>query len=181
MKAIRLFMKAFLMILAVMFAVMLTTAALFFSVNGREQADQERQYPADGGKRALVLYQDSRFGGTGRAVERAIAALQDEGCAVTRNHPRADSPYDAQDYDIIVLASPVYAGQVSAPLLRYAQTQDFTGKTVLILLTGFDLQQTAELNEVKQSVHGASLLYGIKVDRADERIEDAARALAACA
>lgn len=104
MKAIKLFLKAFLTILAMMFALIVAVAALFFSVNGREQADQERLYPAAvGEKRALVLDQNSRFGATGRAV--------------------------------------------------------------LILLTGFDAQQTAELNEVKQAVHGADLLYSIKVDR----------------
>ena len=155
-------------------------AGMFFTVNGKEQADQERQFPADSGeKRALVLYQDSRLGLTQKAAELACTTLQDEGFSVTANHPRADNPYDPQDYDIVVLASPVYAGQVSEPLLHFADTQDFTGKTVLVLLTGSDLEETAELAAVKGKIRGANVLSGIKVDQADQRIIDALRELIA--
>ena len=62
-------------------------AGMFFTVNGKEQADQERQFPADSGeKRALVLYQDSRLGLTQKAAELACTTLQDEGFSVTANH-----------------------------------------------------------------------------------------------
>lgn len=153
-------------------------AGMFFTVNGKEQADQEQQFPADSaGKNALVLYQGSRLGLTQKAAEFACSSLQGEGFSVTANHPRADSTYDPQEYDIVVLASPVYAGQVSEPLLRFADTQDFTGKNVLVLLTGSDLEETAELDAVKGKIRGANVLGGIKVDQADQRITDALKEL----
>lgn len=153
-------------------------AGVFFTVNGKEQADQERQFPVEiGEKRVLVLYQDSRLGLTRKAVELVCSSLQDEGFSVTANHPRADSPYDPQNYDIVVLTSPVYACQVSEPLLRFADTQDFTDINVLVLLTGSDLEETAGLDAVKGKIRGANVLSGIKVDRADRRITDALREL----
>ena len=153
-------------------------AGVFFTINGKEQADQERQFSADSGeKRALVLYQDSCLGLTQKAAELACTTLQSESFSVTANHPRADSPYAPQEYDIVVLASPVYAGQVSEPLLRFADTQDFTGKNVLVLLTGSDLEETAELDAVKGKIRGANVLGGIKVDQADQRITDALKEL----
>ena len=114
---------------------------------------------------------------TQKAVELACSALQSEGFSVTANHPRTDSPYDPQDYDVVVLASPVYAGQVSEPLLHFTDTRDFTDINVLVLLTGSDLEETAELDAVKGKIRGANVLSGIKVDQADQRITDALKKL----
>lgn len=179
MNVLKLILKLILgLMLAGIVCVFLITT-LFFSVNGKEQADQEAKFQAQNGrKNALVLYQESRFGLTKEAVDVACSALLEEGYSVTSNHPRADSPYNAQDYDIIVLASPVYAGQVSAPLLSYADRQDFSGKRVMILLTGADLEETAELNAVKETVHGASVIASMKVDQAGTPISDAIQTLA---
>ena len=178
MKAMKLILKTLFGCIFFLIACGVIIAGVFFTVNGKEQADQERQFPVEiGEKSALVLYQDSRLGLTQKAAELVCTTLQSENFSVTANHPRADSPYDPQDYDIVVLASPVYAGQVSEPLLRFADVQDFTGKTVLVLLTGSDLEETAELDAVKGKIRGANVLNGIKVDQADQRITDALKEL----
>lgn len=178
MKVIKLILKVFLgfVLLLIAFGILMVT--MFFSVNGKDQANKEQQFMVNPGeKSALVLYQESRMGLTNKAVKLVSSTLQAEGYSVTLNHPRSDSAYNVQDYDIIVLASPVYAGQVSVPLLNYAGEQDFTGKKVLVLLTGSDLAQTAELEAVEEKVSGASTLNSIKVDEADERLSDAMKKL----
>lgn len=178
MKKIKLIGKIFLGCLLLLVTAVILVMVLFFSVNGKEQANKEQYLSVDSSeKSALILYQESRMGLTKKAVEIAGSTLQNEGYSVTFNHPREDSEYNVQDYDIIVLASPVYAGQVSTPLLNYADTQDFTDKSVFVLLTGDDLKQTAELEVMKDKVTTAAALNAIKVDKADERISAAIKEL----
>ena len=94
---------------------------------------------------------------------------------MTANHPRQDSPYCVQDYDVVALLSPVYAGQIAKPLLQFAENQDFAQKKVLILLTGADPAETSELDTVKKSVHGAAVLSAAKVNQADQQVADTVR------
>lgn len=151
--------------------------ALFFSVNGKEQRNQENIVNSDREERVLILYQDSRMGNTKRVVDVAVQTFKDYGYTVVSNHPREDTAYDLEDYSVIVLASPVYAGQISEALLEYAGKQDFTGKKVLVLLTGSDLNQTAEIENIKANIHNAKEIQSIKVDKADNRVSDKVKEL----
>lgn len=171
MKVIKLLFKIFFGAIFALIACVVLVFVLFFTVNGKEQADKEIQHLVNPEQHtALILYQDSRLGLTKKAVELASTTLQLEGYSVTLNHPRSDSPYDVKDYDLVILSSPVYAGNVSTPLLNYAKMQDFAGVKVLVLLTGADLAQTAEIEAVKEKVTGAESVNSIKVDKVDERI-----------
>ena len=151
---------------------------LFAGVNQKEQANKE-QVLEGSGKRVLILYQESRMGLTKKAVNLAAKTFQEAGNQVTLNHPRKDLEYNLVDYDIIILASPVYAGQVSKPLFAYVENQDFSGKQVLVLITGSDMKTSGEIEFVSEKIKNPTILKGIKVDAADQRITEVVKQLLA--
>ena len=95
-------------------------------------------------------------------------ALQKEGYSVVANHPRHDLQYEIQDYDLVILCSPLYGGTVSQPLLDYASSHDFSGRKVVVVITGKDLSTDAEIRMVTEVVSGTDDVNGLKTDRADD-------------
>lgn len=183
MKIILKIIKIILILLASLFALMLLCLALtwglFLSVNGKEQADQETVMDGQGTGKVLILYQESRMGLTEDVVNAAAETFQTEGYSVVMNHPREDSAYAPEDYDIIVLASPVYVGEVSKPLIAYAGSHDFAGKKVMVLLTGGDVNTQTELAKVQDQLANASFVKAIKVDQTGETLNSAVEELTA--
>lgn len=174
-KIIKIILKLGLSLFVLMIICLALAWVLFFSVNGKEQSNNEKRLQAqvqEKGK-VLILYQESRMGLTKKAVNLAAETFQAEGYSVVMNHPRGDSSYKLDDYDIIVLSSPVYVGEVSKPLVTFAGTKDFTGKKVMILLTGGDLSSTAEIEKVEKQIANAKYIKAIKVNKADDSVKNA--------
>ena len=183
MKIVVKIIKILLILLASLFALMILCVALtwglFLSVNGKEQANQETKMDGQGTGKVLILYQESRMSLTEKVVNATAETFQKEGYSVVMNHPRTDSAYDPQDYDIIVLASPVYVGEVSKPLIEYAGSKDFTGKKVMVLLPGGDVNTQTELAKVEDQIANASSIKAIKVDQTGETLNNAIAELTA--
>lgn len=145
---------------------------LFFRINIVEQKNDEQTWTSDTGTRsALILYQSSRFSLTQDTVDCMGETLQEEDYDVIANHPRSDLVYEIEDYDVIVLCSPVYGGTVSQPLLDYASCHDFTGRRVIVVVTGKDLTTEAEVRMIEEAVKGADDICGYKTDQANERFK----------
>ena len=125
-------------------------------------------WESQGNRNALILYQKSRFSLTQDTVICMAEGLQKEGYSVVANHPRHDVPYEIQDFDLVVLCSPVYGGTVSRPLLDYASSHDFSGRKVVVVITGKDLSTDAEIRMVTEVVSGTDDVNGLKTDRADD-------------
>lgn len=140
---------------------------LFFRINTVEQVYEESVWESQGNRNALILYQKSRFSLTQDTVICMAETLQKVGYSVVANHPRHDLLYEIQDYDLVVLCSPVYGGTVSQPLLDYASSHDFSGRNVVVVITGKDLSTDAEIGMVMDAVKGTDDINGIKTDRAD--------------
>ena len=140
----------------------------FFRIKTVEQKSEESVWASKGTGNALILYQKSRFSLTQDTVICMAEGLQKEGYSVVANHPRHDVPYEIQDFDLVVLCSPVYGGTVSRPLLDYTSSHDFQGQKVVVVITGKDLSTDAQIGMVMEEVKGTDDINGIKTDRADD-------------
>lgn len=97
-----------------------------------------------GDNQALILYQESMSGMVKDNVDLISETLQKSGYSIVSNHPRADLDYSIQDYDVIVLVTPVYARKLAQPILDFADNQDFTGKKVFGVIVGMTEQEGQE-------------------------------------
>lgn len=62
--------------------------------------------------------------------------LVEKGWRIGHTTASAEAPADFQDYDLIVLASPIYSGKVAPPMLAYIERAgDFAGKKIAVLVT----------------------------------------------
>ena len=116
---------------------------LFFRINTVEQKSEESVWASKGTGNALILYQKSRFSLTQDTVICMAEGLQKEGYSVVANHPRHDVPYEIQDFDLVVLCSPVYGGTV-------------------VVIIGKDPSTDAQIGMVMEEVKGTDDIHGIK-------------------
>lgn len=170
-------LKVFVGIILVFILFIIAIAVLFMSINGKEQKDKETIYNGSGRGKVLIIYQESRMGLTKKAVNLASEEFQKAGYTVVTNHPRKSLSYNVQDYDVIVLSSPVYGAKTAEPLLEFEKGQDFSNKKVFVLLTGAFTDKQEQLNEVVGGVKNASVLKKIIVDKADKRISNEIKGL----
>lgn len=167
-KVVKLLCKMLVAALMLMVAGVFVMWFLFFRINTVEQVFEESVWESQGNRNALILYQKSRFSLTQNTVTYMAEALQKEGYSVVANHPRHDLQYEIQDYDLGILCSPVYGGTVSQPLLDYGSSHDFSGRKVVVVITGKDLSADAEIRMVTEVVSGTDDVNGLKTDRADD-------------
>jgi hypothetical protein len=128
-------------LLAVVVVVVATSAVGFWWLTWR--LEQETVTPLSvvnsGGTagKALVVYQP----GIGSFQERVTTAFIDElavdGWQVSTTTASREAPATLADYDLVVVAAPIYGGAAAKPLARYvARVGDFRGTSVVVLLTG---------------------------------------------
>ena len=130
-------------------------------LNETEQACVENRIGV-GDKEALILYQESMSSMVKDNVDAIADTLQKAGYSIVTNHPRADLDYAVQDYDVIVLVSPVYARKLAQPLLDFLDTQDFTGKKVYGVIVGM-IKQEGQEEKLKEHIKNADQKEVIKV------------------
>ena len=128
-----------------------------------------------GPRRALFLYQPSN-GGHNAAQAQALAGfLAGMGYAVTVNYPSPQLDYDPAEYDLLVFSSPVYIGETAKPLRDYLAGSRFTGKPVLLYVTGL-LKEQPELTALEALVPPGNQVSAIKVKSTETgRLLDFAR------
>lgn len=162
--------KLLLLVIGILFLLMIIGAVLmgvlFIGNVGKEQ-DNRETVMTGGDKKALLLYQNSRGGLTKKVATKVAESLKNEGYTVTMNHPRSDLTYDLNQYDRIVLMTPVYAGQIAKPLTEYADNHDFAGKKVCAIVTGSSLEETTEIEGLKGHIQNAEILCAKKIKSAD--------------
>lgn len=131
------------------------------NLNKSEQKDMEERIEGRD-KQALILYQESMSSMVKDNVDAITVTLQKANYSVVSNHPRADSDYCIQDYDVIVLVSPVYARKLAQPLLDFADNQDFSGKKVYGVIVGM-AKQNGQEEMLKEHIQNAAQKEAFKV------------------
>lgn len=130
-------------------------------LNETEQANVEEKINPEN-KQALILYQDSLGTTVKDNVEAITNTLEQSGYSIIRNHPRSDLNYSIQDYEVIVLVSPVYARKLAQPLLNFTDKQDFTGKKVYGVIVGM-MKQEGQEKKLEEHIKNAAHKETIKV------------------
>ncbi|NLG04266.1 MAG: hypothetical protein GX567_10635 [Clostridia bacterium] len=141
--------------------------AIYGKINKTEQANEEVVL-GSGEQQALILYQESKGSLVKRNMDRIADELIQKGYQVTMNHPRKDNGYQAEDYDVVVLASPVYARQISEPLCAYADSQDFSNTKVFLVVTGL-VESNDESKDLREHINDAIEIASIKTGKVEEK------------
>ncbi len=104
---------------------------------------------------ALVIYQPSKSRHVDEQARLIAQELYNNGYKVILDHPSIDLSNQVGEYDVIVLGSNVYVGQLSDLILDYAAIlPDLTNKTLGLFSNG-RLDATTEFDEVGRLVKGS--------------------------
>lgn len=120
-----------------------------------------------GDMRALVIYEPSKHDTTKVMAALIAETLADNGYTVTMNYPSSQLTYRWEDYDMIVLGSPVYVKKVSPVLKEYVLSNPIEDKHIIFFATGFETDETLELAEMASWVSTNNLAASIKVSKRD--------------
>ncbi len=125
--------------------------------------EPDEQVIGDGEKKAIIIYQPSKNGGTTDIVGAIKEVLADY--TVTVNYPSEKLEYNLNDYDLIVFGSAIYALHPSECMIEYAQSQKLENKDVFVFVTGLHPEEKEGLEELKNAVGGINNVFGIKVQK----------------
>lgn len=149
----------------ILLVIALVSVMIFFKVAVRSR-DMVRkpieQAYGTGERRALVLFQPSNHGGNVPITLAMAEALVEEGYTVTVNYPSELVPYDLEDYDALLFGTNVYVGETAQPLKKYLTSHKFSGKKVVLFVTG-RLTEQPELETLKKLVPDGNEVHAIKV------------------
>lgn len=159
-----------LLVVAILLIILLVTVMILFKVTVRSRdtvkKPNERVY-GTGERLALVLYQPSNHGSNIKPTLAMAQALAEEGYTVTVNYPSELLPYRVEDYDALIFGTNVYLGETAQPLKKYLCAHPFTGKKVVLYLTG-SASEAPELEPLQKLIPGGNEIHTIKV-RASEQ------------
>lgn len=156
------------LVLVILFAGAMMFFGSYIKINEKELPSNETVIEGVNGKKALVLYQDSKHD-TAKNITMALAQeLNDAGYTVVINHPSKELNYSINDYDIFAFGSAVYAGQVSEPLKNYLDNHSFEDKKVIVYAVGNMVDNLSEVDLLKSKVKNAVKVDGIKVRKGNE-------------
>ncbi|NLK95107.1 MAG: hypothetical protein GX275_07935 [Clostridiales bacterium] len=138
-------------------------------INCVEETKEPKEVVIDGSgdKKALIIYQDSKFGTTNKATMALANKLKEEGYTVIINYPSDKINYSIEDYEVVALGSPVYAGQVSKALLSYLENTDLSNKKVFAFVTGANEDNSAALKLIKDKIKGSSKIVEASINAKD--------------
>ncbi len=140
--------------------------ALFFLY--RILTRRDRVHPSDervygvGFKKALLIYQPSNRGGNALPTQTLAKALAQTGYTVTVNHPSRGLTYDPMAYDLLIFGGATYLGGLARPLMAYLSRLSYTGRRVLLYVTG-DMERTTELATFRLYVPAGNKVRSIKI------------------
>lgn len=102
-------------------------------------------------KKALLVYQPGR-GDTSHEVAKSIAeGIKDSGYDVTMNYVGDYLPKSTEEYDLIVIGTTVYMGQVSKNVQEYVENIDNYGDGKLVIYSKGSAEESPELEELEKS------------------------------
>ena len=141
----------------------LTVLLLYRVLNQRDQVHKPHEtIYGVGFKRALLIYQPSNRGGNRLAAQILAEALAQAGYTVTVNHPSRRLEYDPMGYDLLIFGGAAYLGGLARPLIDYASRLKYTGRRVLLYVTG-DMERTPELAAFRLCVPAGNRVRSIKI------------------
>ena len=135
-----------------------------------ERAPEERRYPSEGGKKALLLYQPTRHDTADRYAEQIAEGLNARGYDVTVNYAAASLGYDPKDYELLIFGTGAYMGMAAFPVRRYLREHPFERRQVVLFSVGSNLQADPEIEQLRAELAHGNLVYRIKVSRGQEDV-----------
>lgn len=162
--------KILLILIAIIFIIFFLGMLFFASyviLNKRELKSKEIIIKGNNKKNALILYQKSSHKTATNVTMEIVKILNSKGYNVTVNYPSSNIKYNMEEYEIVCLGSAVYMGTVSEPLIKYIESNKFSGKKVIIYLIGLATEINTELELLKSKINGASLVDGVKVKKGE--------------
>ena len=166
------------MLFGLVFVFMLITVGVVSAAN-KPKRENEQILPGKGDtpKKAIIIYQPGITKVTTRIAQHLAAGLNEGGYEVTLNHPGKYLSTDLSGYDLIILGSPTYAGQLAKALTKYmeqvcpklAKAPDKAPRLVLFATGG--LEQTEEFDRLTHILSGLNVVRKIKfTPKKNERI-----------
>ncbi|SHI93346.1 Flavodoxin domain-containing protein [Clostridium cavendishii DSM 21758] len=140
--------------LIIVISLMISIFVWFAKSNNKDYGDNNKIMKSNRSntKKALVIYQPSRFKVTDKIAEKIAGGIKDEGYDVTLNYPGSHLSNDISQYSIVVFGSPVYIGQISSTLTDYMKRiKNYEDKKVLIFATGSQLNN-GEVDKIGENL-----------------------------
>lgn len=126
---------------------------------------------------ALLVYQPSKSGHIDNSARLIAEELYKNGYKVVIDRPSIDLSSNVNEYDIVILGSNVYVGQLSSLIVDYAASLSSLKNKTLGLFSNGKLDNTIEFTEIEQLVKGKPRIVTTKFvagSRAtdEERVRD---------
>lgn len=103
---------------------------------------------------ALLVYQPSKSGHIDAIAQLIAEELFKNGYKVVVDRPSIDLSSHVSEYDLVILGSNVYVGQLSSLLIDYATNLSSLKNKTLGLFSNGKLDSTTEFSEIEQLVKG---------------------------
>lgn len=128
-------------------------------------AIQQNSIPRDDGQKifdpkgvddglALLVYQPSKTGHIDNSARLIAEELYKNGYKVVMDRPSIDLSSNVNEYDLIILGSNVYVGQLSSLIVDYATNLSSLKNKTLGLFSNGKLESTTEFSEIEDLVKG---------------------------
>lgn len=125
---------------------------------------------------ALLVYQPGLSNFQKRVSEAFAEGLAEAGWRLSMTTASREAPANLEEFDLIVLGSPVYGGTPGKALASYVErVGDFSGKPVVVLLTGAgDVQPAIDFSEAMVTKAGGRPVHrlGLTTMRPNEQASE---------
>ena len=151
-------MKKVLLMVAALIAAALVRVIWIVKENDTENKDKPVIMGNDNSsKNALIIYQKGRSSYSDKVAESIGNGLADNGYSVVLNQPGDYLEKDLSKYDVVIFGSPVYAGQLSSQVIKYAESiENYGNAKVICYCVGAD-ENKDESSEMKEYFKGNAI------------------------
>ena len=125
-------MKKVFLGIAVVVALALVSVIWIVKANDAENSDKPVVFGDGNSKNALLVYQNGRSSFSKNVAENIAQGMADDGYKVVANQPGDFLEKDLSKYDVVIFGSPVYAGQTSMQIKKYAESIENYGDAKVI-------------------------------------------------
>lgn len=126
---------------------------------------------------ALIIYQPSKTGHIDHIARLIAEELYGNSYKVVMDRPSIDLSSNVNEYDIIILGSNVYVGQMSGAIIDFVANLSILKNKTLGLFSNGKLETTTEFSEIEKAVKGNPRIVTAKftagsVATDEERVRD---------
>lgn len=108
------------------------TTVWIVKANDAKNSDKPVVLGQGNSKNALIIYQNGRSSFSRKVAENIANGLVEDGYKVVTNQPGDFLEKDLSKYDVVLFGSPVYAGQTSLQIKKYADSIENYGNAKVI-------------------------------------------------